>query len=72
MFMQCFLEIKFADIRLISLEHVTYIYIYIYIYIRIHIYIYIYKHILIYTYIILKAAYVAYSTAKDSLKEQCS
>ena len=26
MFMRCFLEIKFADIRLISLEHVTYIY----------------------------------------------
>ena len=23
MFMQCFLEIKFADIQLISLEHVT-------------------------------------------------
>ena len=23
MFMRCFLEIKFADIRLISLEHVT-------------------------------------------------
>ena len=29
MFMRYFLEIKFADIRLISLEHVTYIYIYI-------------------------------------------
>ena len=24
MFMRCFLEIKFADIRLILLEHVTY------------------------------------------------